>query len=225
LISFSIICCDNGSTSSSEYDATRPIVCIGDSQMSGYFSGVDYPEKSWPAHLQEKVTVEVINVAVLGETTAGALSRVETDVLSKNPQIVIIALGGNDLGAITGIENFLTVLNGVHDNLQAIINKVKGTNRKLYLANYLSKAFLDRFLADQPYNESTKNIFYNSLHGIYTSLEASNDIELIDEYLTAEICNSYLQDGVHPNETGIAMIADIIFSELKPFLLEHNLIK
>jgi acyl-CoA thioesterase-1 len=237
LVILSIIGCDNGTNSSpssewdatkpGEWDATRPIVCIGDSQMSGYLSGADYPEKSWPAYLEDKVTVQVINVAKAGETTTGALARIESDVLSKNPQIVIIALGGNDFAAITGIDNFQTVSNAVRSNLQAIIDKVKDSNRKLYLANYLSKVFLDglldRFRVE--YDEPTKTMFYNSLHNIYTSLAASNDIELIDEYLTAEICGSYLYDSVHPDETGIAMIADIIIDRLNPFLLQHNLVK
>jgi acyl-CoA thioesterase-1 len=222
-IGFSITGCNNGSTSS-EYDATRPIVCLGDSITAGFIKGTDYPDKSYPAHLQEKVTVEVINSGVSGDKTINALSRVKNDVLSKNPQIVIIALGGNDLAAITGLGNFQAVLNGVRDNLQVIINRVKGHNRKLYLVNYLSKEMISG-VAGGLYNEATVTWFYNSVSAIYASLAASNNIELIDNLITAEIYNSYMSDYIHPDETGYKMIADIIFDALKPFLLEHNLVK
>jgi lysophospholipase L1-like esterase len=34
---------------------------------------------------------------VPGDTTAGALKRLEQDVLSRSPDLVLITLGGNDL--------------------------------------------------------------------------------------------------------------------------------
>jgi lysophospholipase L1-like esterase len=240
LLGLSFISCNNGNNDSLEWDATRPIVCIGDSQMSGWFTdadnpeGADNPEKSWPALLQKRVTVDVINAAKGGETTTGALARIEEDVVSKNPQIVIISLGGNDIIAgandiITGdITKFQIVVKTMSDNLQAIIDKVKSPDRKLYLANYLSKEYSNKVLATYApiLSEDTKTGFYTYLHYIYLSLGKSNGIELIDEYLTAEICDSHLQtDGVHPDEEGIAKIADIIFAEIKPFLQEHNLAK
>jgi acyl-CoA thioesterase-1 len=227
-IGFSFIGCDNGSPVS-EYDATRPIVCLGDSLTAGMINGVDYPEKSWPAHLQEKVAVEVINAGVSGDKTADALLRLENDVLSKNPQIVLIALGGNDLGAIDP-SNPQAVFFKMHDNLQLIINRVKGPNRKLYIVNYLSKEFISGvaggFYSEEQITEEQITLVYNSIAYIHTSLATSNNIELIEDVITAEMYNSYMsEDGIHLNETGYEMATDIIFNALKPFLLEHNLVK
>jgi acyl-CoA thioesterase-1 len=229
-IGLSIIGCANGlnGSPSSEYDATRPIVCLGDSITAGYIQGADYPDKSYPARLQEKVTVEVVNSGVSGDKTTDALSRVEDDVLSKNPQIVIIALGGNDLGAITNLNpnNFQTVLNSMRDNLQSIINSVKGSNRKLYLVNYLSKEMLSGVAGNYGYDDAaTITLFYNYISNLYASLAASNNIALIEDVITAEIYNAHMSDAVHPDETGYAIISDIIFDALEPFLLEHNLVK
>ena len=77
-------------TDRSEYDI---IVCFGDSLTSGYgaSSGMDYP-----SHLARMIHESVINVGIPGDTTAWALRRPERDVLSKNPDIVLITLGGND---------------------------------------------------------------------------------------------------------------------------------
>jgi acyl-CoA thioesterase-1 len=236
LIGFIIIGCDNdlNDLSSGEYDAARPIVCLGDSITAGFIKGADYPDKSYPAHLQKKVAVEVVNSGVSGDRTTDALSRVEDDVLSKNPQIVIIALGGNDLRAITGFGNFQTVLNiqtvlnSMRTNLETIINRVKDSNRKVYLANYLSKAMISGVasgVAGGLFDEATITGFYNSVSSIYASLAESHDIELIENLITADIYASYMSDPFHPDETGYEMIADIIFDALEPFLLEHNLVK
>jgi acyl-CoA thioesterase-1 len=61
-------------------------------------TGIDNKSKAWPAVLQNKVNIPVINAGVSGDTTAQGLARVDRDVLSKNPKIVIIVLGGNDNG-------------------------------------------------------------------------------------------------------------------------------
>lgn len=221
---FAVTGCD-GDSSSGEYDATRPVVCLGDSITAGFINGVDYPDKAYPAHLQKKITVEVINAGVSGDTTANALARVENDVLSKNPQIVIIALGGNDLAAITGSENFQTVLGSMRGNLQNIINRVKGVNRKIYLVNYLSKDMISGVAGGASYTEEEKTIFYTLFSGVYISLAASNNITLINDLITAEIYSSHMSDSVHPDETGYEMIADTVFDVLEPFLLQHNLVK
>jgi acyl-CoA thioesterase-1 len=219
-IGFSIIGCDNGSSpSTGEYDATRPIVCLGDSLTAGYINGIDgsvYLDKSWPAHLQKKVTVEVINAGVSGDTTTDALSRMEGDVLSKNPQIVIIALGGNDLSVITSIGNFGSVLNSMSENLQAIINRVKATNRKLYLVNYLSQEMINGVAeyaeAEITLSKEQRIYIYNSVAGIYTTLAEFNNIELIEDMITAEMYASYMSDPIHLDETGYEKASEIIFT-------------
>ena len=70
------------------------IVCFGDSLTygSGARKGMDYPSQ-----LAQMIGKPVINAGVSGDTTARALQRLEHDVLSKSPDLVLITLGGNDL--------------------------------------------------------------------------------------------------------------------------------
>src|SRR5438552_5265644 len=75
----------------------RVIVAFGDSLTAGL--GVA-PDEAYPARLEERLRREgypyrVVNAGVSGDTTAGALRRVDW-VLRAHPDVVIVALGAND---------------------------------------------------------------------------------------------------------------------------------
>ena len=69
------------------------IICFGDSITEGL--GLS-PEEAFPGRLARWVERPVINLGVSGDTTYDALYRVESDVLSKDPYMVIVEFGGND---------------------------------------------------------------------------------------------------------------------------------
>ena len=68
------------------------IICFGDSLTfgTGADKGMDYPSQ-----LAKMIRKTVINKGIPGDTTASALRRLNRDVLSKNPEFVLITLGGN----------------------------------------------------------------------------------------------------------------------------------
>jgi lysophospholipase L1-like esterase len=72
----------------------KNIICFGDSLTfgTGAKEGLDYPSQ-----LSQMISQPIINAGVPGDTTASALARLQKDVLSKSPHIVLITLGGNDL--------------------------------------------------------------------------------------------------------------------------------
>ncbi|MEA3366218.1 MAG: GDSL-type esterase/lipase family protein, partial [Candidatus Hydrogenedentes bacterium] len=69
------------------------VVCLGDSLTRGYgaTAGNSYPEQ-----LSRILGEPVINGGIDGNTSSDALDRLERDVLSRSPRLVIILLGGND---------------------------------------------------------------------------------------------------------------------------------
>ncbi|MEE8542162.1 MAG: GDSL-type esterase/lipase family protein [Desulfobacterales bacterium] len=71
-----------------------PLICFGDSLTygTGTEKGMDYPSQ-----LSRMVSKPVVNAGIPGNTTAQALKRLEQDVLSRSPGLVLITLGGNDL--------------------------------------------------------------------------------------------------------------------------------
>src|SRR5687768_10343541 len=91
------------------------IVAFGDSLTSGHGAG---PGEDYPSRLSERIGLPIVNAGISGDTTEGALARVDQDVLSQNPRIVIVGLGGNDL--IRRVP-----LASTEANLRAIIRKVQ----------------------------------------------------------------------------------------------------
>ncbi len=79
--------------------ATQPtILILGDSISAAY--GID-TEQGWVALLQSKVTTmgmkyRIINASVSGDTTRTGLNRLKPLLIKHQPEIVIVALGGND---------------------------------------------------------------------------------------------------------------------------------
>jgi lysophospholipase L1-like esterase len=60
----------------------------------------------------------IINAGVPGDTTVRAMTRLEQDVLSKSPRMVLITLGGNDLKNRTSKES-------AYQNLKNIIVSIQ----------------------------------------------------------------------------------------------------
>ncbi|MDF3024957.1 MAG: lipolytic enzyme family, partial [Alphaproteobacteria bacterium] len=79
-------------------DTGRTLMVFGDSLTAGYGlpRGESFPDKLGERLKKEGLNVEVLGRGVSGETTAGGLTRLEY-TLRKNPDYVILALGGNDM--------------------------------------------------------------------------------------------------------------------------------
>jgi len=96
------------------------IVAMGDSLTEGI--GVDMAD-AYPAQLERKLraagyAATVVNAGVSGETSTGALARVNW-VLKQQPDIVILATGGND--GLRGIDPAVTTkaIDQIVESLQA----------------------------------------------------------------------------------------------------------
>jgi len=197
------------------------LVCFGNSLTAGHGAttpGVDDKERSYPAFLQEKINIPVINAGVSGDTTAQGLSRVHDDVLSHNPRIVIIELGANDL--FQGIP-----LSTTRDNLQKIINMVQSENRKIYIAKFYTETIaraMITMLQITDYDEQSALI--HQYDTMFTTLALSNNATLVDDIWTG-LWGIHMSDQHHPNEKGYKIMADNYFTVLKPYLHANNLLK
>ena len=207
-----IIGCDDGSTNKDITAKNITLVCLGDSLTAGYGATTAFEEdksKSYPAYLQKKANISVINAGVSGDTTAQALARVDSDVLSEDPKIVIILLGANDFFQNIPI---LTTQN----NLQDIINKVDNGNRKIYLAKFYTDAMAALISILDLSGTFTQ---YNDM---FTTLEASsNNIEIIEDIWTG-VWRVHMSDFIHPNAKGYEIMADNIYNVVQPYLQTLN---
>jgi acyl-CoA thioesterase I len=103
------------------------IIALGDSLTEGM--GVPMDE-AYPAQLERKLwdagyAVNVVNAGVSGETSSGTLTRVDW-VLRQQPDIVILAIGGND--GLRGIDPAVTAR-----NIDAIVAKIQATDAVVVL--------------------------------------------------------------------------------------------
>jgi len=201
---------------------TGTIVCLGDSLTEGY--GASKPSEvdksnSYPAFFQKKITPNVINAGISGDTAAGGLARVDKDVLANDPQVVIILLGANDFLKLRQASE-------AKRDLQAIINKVKNENRKIYLASFIGDAAWEAsYLQIFPIMPSGIITLLADYRKIYDELRSENaDIRYISN-IWKGIGKSQMSDPIHPNAEGYSIMADNIFAAIRPYLAENNLLK
>jgi lysophospholipase L1-like esterase len=98
------------------------IICFGDSLTygTGAAKNMDYPSQ-----LSRMISRPVLNAGIPGETTATAMARLEKDVLSQSPRIVLITLGGNDLKnripKETAYQNLKTIILSIQNRGALVI--------------------------------------------------------------------------------------------------------
>lgn len=165
------------------------VLALGDSLTAGY--GLEQ-EESFPAQLETSLhsagySVNVVNAGVSGDTSAGALARIEW-ALAERPDIVVVTLGGND--ALRGLDPAQT-----YENLDQIIARIKQAGSRVLLAGMRSPRNLG---AD--YNETFDQI--------YPNLAKRYDLLFYPFFLEGVAAEPSLNqaDGIHPNAEGIRLI-------------------
>ncbi len=158
------------------------IVAFGDSLVTGY--GAPTGADAFSV-LGERIGVPIENAGVSGDTSAQALARIE-DVVARNPDIVIILVGGND--ALQRVPVAET-----ERNLAAIIKRMKEAGAKPILVGVLGGYGSDPFAP------------------MFSRLSERYDVPLVPNVLSGLIgSRSYMSDAIHPNAAGYARIAELI---------------
>lgn len=106
----------------------RTLLVVGDSLSAEY--GIARGS-GWVALLEkriaaEKLPLQVINASISGDTTAGGRSRLPALLKQHKPQVVVIALGGND--ALRGLPLDMT-----QANLTAMARAAKAAGAKVLI--------------------------------------------------------------------------------------------
>jgi len=167
------------------------IICFGDSLTSGFGAS---PGMDYPSQLARIIGRPVINAGVEGDTTAGALTRLNKDVLSNSPRIVLITLGGNDLMSGVNEEVF-------SNNLRTIIELIQDRGALVIVGGIELPFWGEEFWAvyGQVCHETGAVLINNILQGIIDKPELMEDV-------------------IHPNSAGYTIIAQRFYKALKPYL-------
>jgi len=167
------------------------IICFGDSLTFGTGAPRD---KSYPAQLAEMIGQPVINSGIPGDTTDRALRRLERDVLSKSPRIVLITLGGNDLK--NGVDK-----KTAFKNLKDIVDTIQARGA-LVVFGGIRLLFWDRGYEEE-----------------YEKLAAETGALLVPDILGGLMGHEELMhDTIHPNGAGYKIMAQKFYTRIEPYL-------
>ena len=178
------------------------IVFLGDSLTAGL--GLD-PKHSFPSLIQERLKRQgydyaVVNAGVSGDTSAGALRRLDWALSQGQPKVLLVALGGND--GLRGLPP-----EQLEQNLAAIIERGQKRGMTVILAGMEAPP---NFGAD----------YTERFRGVYPTLAKRYNVRLIP-FLLAGVAGSpdfNQPDGIHPNQRGAQMVADLVWPAIEPAL-------
>lgn len=163
------------------------IVAFGDSLVAGVgaTSGNDFVSV-----LSRMLGNPIVNLGVLGDTTAQGLARVD-QVIAKDPGTVILLLGGNDyLKKIPQEETFA--------NLRSIIAKLQAQGAVVVLLGVRGGILRDNFIDG------------------FDALAEETGVIYVPDVLDGLIGrDAYMSDAIHPNDQGYAQIAERVFSAIE----------
>jgi lysophospholipase L1-like esterase len=167
----------------------RTIVCLGDSITAGVGAGAD---EAYPARLAARLATEVINAGVPGDTSEAGLARLD-GVLARQPWLVIVELGGNDLLRQVPIER---------------------TERAM-------RTLLDRLIAARvvPLLVEIHGPFGGRYQNLFERLADDYDVPVVEDVLADVLADPALKsDQIHPNARGYEKLAAAVSEEVEPLI-------
>jgi acyl-CoA thioesterase-1 len=184
------------------------ILAFGDSLTAGHM--VDR-EMSYPSQLEARLSLEgyryrVVNDGESGLTTGGALARLDRAV-ALEPEVVVVALGGND-----GLYG--TPIGTAKENLHTIVTAFLESGADVVLAGITL-----------PRNYGPDYI--RAFEDMYVELASEFDVAFVPFLLagvvdlenpTATIGVLMQGDGTHPTGAGYTIVADTVFKAIEPYL-------
>ncbi|RFF27621.1 MULTISPECIES: arylesterase [unclassified Wenzhouxiangella] len=175
------------------------VMVVGDSLSDAY----SIPRESgWVHLLSERLDGEheVINASISGETTAGAVTRIDGLLETHRPDVVLIILGGND--GLRGLSPTQT-----EDNLAAVIEKGKSADATVALMQIrlppnLGPVYIERFEA------------------IYPRLAERYDIEFLPFFIDDIFDKPGMlqDDGIHPTAEAQPLMLEAVWPKLQALL-------
>ena len=200
--------------------AKMKVIFFGDSitqlgiQPKGYVSVV----KELAAQDGQQENFEFVGAGIGGNKIYDLYLRLDDDVLAKNPDVVVIFVGVNDVwhkssfGTGTDPDKFEKFYN-------AVINKLKAKNIKVILAT-------PACIGERTDFSNQQDGDLNRYSNIIRSIAAKNNCQLVDLrklFLDYNLKNNpenkesgiLTTDRVHLNETGNKLVAEAMWSTIK----------
>lgn len=163
-------------------DSGATILAFGDSLTDG----VGAPEAaSYPRQLAALTGWDVVEAGVPGETTSGGRERLADVLEATEPDVVLLALGGNDMLRKQSTQR-------MRDNLAAMLSEIQAAGAQPIL-----------LAIPEP------TLFGLDDHPAYAALAEQRDVPLIAGVFSEVLEQSRLRaDRIHPNAEGYRIVAE-----------------
>lgn len=171
-------------------------------------------------------SVKVYNAGVNGNSTTNLLARLERDVLSKNPELVVLMVGTNDMlhtDKSLSLEQYAA-------NYQQLISRIRKKSELVLMT--IPPIYAPYVVQRKPQfggNEAAAQARIDSANRVICALAAKNHCTLIDLNRILKACggantdknglfqneaNFGIADGVHPTATGYQVIAAAVYQAI-----------
>ena len=132
----------------------------------------------------------VVNASISGETTEGGAARISSALAEFNPEVVVIALGGND-----GLRGFPP--ERIKANLGRIVDAAAEKDAAVVLLGIRI-----------PSNYGAR--YTQAFESVYRELASERDLPWIEFFMegVAQDENLMQDDGIHPNEKAQPVLLD-----------------
>lgn len=171
--------------------AGQNIIAFGDSLVVGFGAS---PGNGFVAILSNRLGRPIVNAGRNGDTTQTGLERLEEDVLSQDPRIVLLLLGGNDALRKVAVEE-------TFDRLATMIDRIHQTGAAVVLVGVRGSLFGDRY------------------EHAFEALAEAKQVNYVPDILRGIFGHpSLMADAIHPNNDGNLLMADRLESVLRELL-------
>ncbi|WKD24233.1 arylesterase [Pseudoalteromonas sp. KG3] len=182
--------------------ADNTILILGDSLSAAY--GLKQ-EQGWVKLLQDKydteqAPVQLINASISGETTGGALRRLDSLLNEFQPSHVLIELGGND-----GLRGF--PIKRLKENLASLVSKSKQADAKVAIMEiHIPPNYGPRYTGQFTASFATIADETNSHLMPFFVLDIASDKSLMQN------------DNIHPNKTAQPILRDTMYKSINDWI-------
>lgn len=168
------------------------VLAFGDSLVQGVGASEG---QDFVSVLASSLGINIINAGKSGDTTQAALARLEAEVLNKNPDVVILLLGGNDgLRRVPEEQTF--------ENLGKIIDALRQNQAEVLLLGVRGSSLLGDSFKDN-----------------FKKLAKEKQVALVENVMDGVFGHRELMsDAIHPSDAGYLKIAGKVEPALRKLL-------
>ncbi len=181
------------------------VLIVGDSLSAEYglARGTGWVQRMSQQAIQEKISINLVNASISGDTTSGGVSRLAALLQQHRPQVLLIELGGND--ALRGLSLTMT-----ENNLRRMALAGKNAGAKVMLV-----------AIQVPPNYGEK--YRQQMDAIYLKVAKETGSQLNQQFLKgvaddADPLKFFQADKIHPNEAAQMLIMKNVWPQLKKML-------